>query len=150
MECGTKLIREIINNKRTMRIGLGKSYSGNYEIAPHSLNQDESRKKNVVINFDLSSKTTLVVNNPLTNKVSVKKNPLHIALGHELIHGLRDMQGASNDGEVILYNAYNYLGEKKEKYESLEELETVGIIGNYKYTENKLRKEQGYEERVTY
>ena len=32
----------------------------------------------------------------------------------------------------------------------VEELVTTGIIGNYKYTDNKLRKEHGYAIRLFY
>ena len=37
-----------------------------------------------------------------------------------------------------------------ETSESTSELETIGIKGNNKYTENKLRKEHGLNKRVAY
>ena len=57
--------------------------------------------------------------------------PAHIALGHELIHGYRSMQCEANDDIDV------------------EEKTTTGIDGfEYKFTENKLSKEQKINKRI--
>ena len=50
-------------------------------------------------------------------------------------------------------NRYNYKksdGNIWQTSDSTEGIETVGIIGNSKYTDNKLRKEQGLNEKIKY
>ena len=71
-------------------------------------------------------------------------------MGHELVHGIRDMKGHTASMEDTRYKFKNFKGEYVEDKAPLEELITTGIIGNYKYTDNKIRQEQGKLRRVMY
>ena len=104
-----------------------------------------------IIDIDLSSTTTTVRN----FKTKCSENgytPAEITLGHELIHCLRYMEGVStSEEEDYQYtDGDNIITEKKQ---SVEELETIGL-GKYKkiykYTENKLRKEHHFQQRITH
>ena len=76
---------------------------------------------------------------------------MEIVGGHELIHAYSAMNGnAPKDGEESSYIYRDVDGKLYETQEETSELETVGIIGNEKYTENKLRKEHGLNKRVVY
>lgn len=70
----------------------------------------------------------------------------YLALGHEIVHGIRDMKGHTASMVDIYYTFKNSKGEYVEEKASEEELITTGIIGNYKYTDNKIRKEHGFME----
>jgi hypothetical protein len=76
-----------------------------------------------------------------------KKRPIEIGLGHELLHLLHYFDGVmAPKGEVELEP--NLIGESS----PLEELNTVGL-GNLPSdypTENKLREEQGLDQRNSY
>lgn len=74
-----------------------------------------------------------------------------IVIGHEMIHGNRSMNGvASYEKDFTSYIYKDKDGALYKTRERTEELHTVGISGNYEYTENKLRKEQGYNQRIQY
>ena len=52
-----------------------------------------------------------------------------------------------------LYSYYMYKDEDGQTYRKTcqtDELETVGIMGNSAYSENKIRKEQGINSRIRY
>ena len=69
-----------------------------------------------------------------------------------MIHSFRAMKGKAIPSEVR--TSYILKGQDGDYYKisnvRKEELETVGINGNYNYTENKLREEQGYNQRIEY
>lgn len=73
-----------------------------------------------------------------------------MALGHELIHGYRDMKGISAPHKRARYTFKNWQGQNTLDEALLEELITTGIIGNYNYTDNKIRVEQGFPKRIKY
>ena len=51
------------------------------------------------------------------------------------------MKGEAVKGKNVPYYYIDIFGNKVPGQASLEELQTIGIIGNYSYTENKIRKE---------
>ena len=75
-----------------------------------------------------------------------------IVLGHELVHGNRAMNGEASPKDNM--NSYIFKDTDGDYYKvnnvKTEELETVGISGDYRYTENKLRKEQNLNIRIQY
>lgn len=73
-------------------------------------------------------------------------------MAHELIHALAYLNGTSvKDGTKVDYIYENENGVKmKVLGEEKEETDTVGLTGSRKYTENKIRKEQGWGKRVKY
>lgn len=84
--------------------------------------------------------------------VSYEAMPMHLILGHEMIHGLRSMKGEAIDKEKISNYIFEDVDEKTYMVSGVptDELITTGIIDNYKYTENKLRKEQELNQRIKY
>lgn len=95
---------------------------------------------------------TNTVLNPKTKRSENGYASTEITLGHELIHSLRYMEGISTltreyyqyiDGELLI----------TEKNQSVEELQTIGLgkyKQTYKYTENKLRKEHKFQQRLSH
>ena len=74
-----------------------------------------------------------------------------MVLGHELIHANRAMKGEDYEFDTqITYSYKDVDGKEYQTEKKANELETTGIVGNYIYTENKLRKEQGYNQRIKY
>ena len=73
-----------------------------------------------------------------------------MALGHELIHGYRDMIGISASKKKVKYTFKNWQGQNTLDEAMLEELITTGLKGNYIYTDNKIRVEQGFPKRIKY
>ena len=71
---------------------------------------------------------------------------------HELIHSLRYMEGIStSEKEDYKYTDGTYL--VTEKKQSVEELQTIGLgryRNKYKYTENMLRREHHFQQRLSH
>lgn len=67
----------------------------------------------------------------------------------DLVHGMRLYDYGARMYDQIL-GCRKYLGVMYKQCDPVEELITTGIIGNYKYTDNKLRKEHGYAIRLFY
>ena len=53
------------------------------------------------------------------------------------------MKGEKIPNESVLYYYSDLNGKRQPAQASLEELQTVGIVGDYRYSENKIRKEHG-------
>ena len=53
------------------------------------------------------------------------------------------MKGEAVRNTSTLYRYQDELGGNAPSQAGLEELQTIGIFGNYRYTENKIRKEHG-------
>ena len=105
----------------------------------------------VVVNFDVTYTPKLLTKNGKTGKSSEEVIPLFIVLGHEIIHGERSMDGIAVDPDTkFSYKYRTPYGQLKIKNTSKEELETVGIWGKAKRTENVLRKEHGLNKRIKY
>ena len=79
-------------------------------------------------------------------------NVAYSALGHEMIHGLRDMEGVSSKEEEVLYFVKDWRGKLIQRQAPKEEIVTTGIQKreSYKYTENQIRREHGLPVRVSY
>ena len=160
---GTKLIAGIINNhKHRMTIKTnneGKCDTG-YPFRADAWNKEKGTDANITI--DLNHDYYTLSKYSWQKKATWYKQPLCIALGHELIHGNRAMYGMGSNKKAGDYKltSFDYINEKgitMECYgEGQEELETMGIdyfnTSNHKFykcsanpiTENALRKEHGY------
>lgn len=53
------------------------------------------------------------------------------------------MKGEKIPNESVLYYYSDLNGKRQPAQASFEELQTVGIVGDYRYSENKIRKEHG-------
>jgi RHS repeat-associated protein len=150
---GTKLVRSLVNSKHNGYIGINDAthkFDGSKANSAKTFAADKASKKGVgsdgYVNFNPEA-TTVHVTNPKTGKKEAKKRPIEIGLGHELLHLLHYFDGVmAPKGEVELEP--NLIGESS----PLEELNTVGL-GNLPSdypTENKLREEQGLDQRNSY
>ena len=167
---GTKLIRTIINSKKTTEIGVN---SQGINKAHSIYRQDAYNGKgtDVRITYDPNQEHSpeVLVKNPRNGNSSYEVSPVIINLGHELVHAERALYGrqASDDTDNKHDEALGqYLvtrpnGLSYKITDELEELQTTGIksifinsskatSGNSQFTENILRKEHGYNERVEY
>ena len=61
-----------------------------------------------------------------------------------------EMKGEAVRGTSVGYNYKDLDNNVRYGQESLEELQTVGLMGNYRYTENRIRKEHGHGWRRAY
>ena len=140
---GTNLVRDIISHKGKMTIHLSNDENQEYPNRNSSIPGSD-------VYFNPIRRTQVTVADKNGNASSFNNMPF-LALGHEMIHGFRDMNGVSVDIKIKqIYANRNYLGVMYKKCAPVEELVTTGIIGNYKYTDNKLRKEHGYAIRLFY
>lgn len=114
-------------------------------------NQSNGKGSDGYINLNPSVTVGLRVQDPNTGNTIVETVPMEITVGHELIHAYSAMNGNTpNEDKKSSYIYKDVDGKMYETNESTSELETVGIKGNNKYTENKLRKEHGLNKRVVY
>ena len=140
---GTNLVRDIILHKGKMTIHLSNDKNQEYPNRNSSIPGSD-------VYFNPIRRTQVTVADKNGNASPFNNMPF-LALGHEMIHGLRDMNGESIDRNIEqIYANRNYLGVMYKQCDPVEELITTGIIGNYKYTDNKLRKEHGYAIRLFY
>lgn len=148
LKVGTGLISSMISNKHTATISLGNRNSNSREYRRDAIN---GKGTNVSISFNPNHKPVVLTKDNRTGESLTQTIPNEIVLGHEMIHGYRSMNGEASDG--ARYTTYTYKDSDGGVYrvkEKAEELQTIGIIDNYKYTENKLREEQGYNKRIEY
>jgi hypothetical protein len=146
---GSELIRDL-NKKgdgaRTVIISIGTGGNSESHLQANSTNGVGTDSN---VTFDPTSNPLIKTKDPVTGNVSRATRPNEIGLGHELIHADRAMKGKSVEGtttQTYTDAAGNTVTESVRK----EEVETVGTQGNYRYNENKLRKEQGLNERGAY
>ena len=145
---GTALIRDIINDKHTLTIRVWDGDNKEQPISSHDGKQKGVGSDALVL-FNPNRRTSLGVAEENGNCKEFKNLP-RLALGHELVHGVRDMKGHTASMTKTRYKFKNFKGEYVEDEAPKEELITTGIIGNYKYTDNKIRQEQGKLPRVMY
>jgi len=127
---GTSLIYGLVHDNNKMNISVVRG-----EFKVHDVYRQDAingKGTDVSVEVDFSSKHSFLTQNANTGTIRKEQMNKAIALGHELIHGYRSMNG----------EALSDL--------SKEENITVGIEGNYKFTENKLRQEQGLNKRLKY
>ena len=148
---GTSLIESVIKHKRTMKIQITDPGEKSREHDIYWKDAFNGKGTDVVVNFDVTYTPKLLTENGKTGKSSEEVTPLFIVLGHEIIHGERSMDGISVDPDTkSSYKYRNPYGQLIIKNTSKEELETVGIFGKAKRTENALRKEHGLNKRIKY
>lgn len=157
LQIGTSLLRDVINNSHTTTI-FQNTDDERYAEPLEKWGRKEFKHpkgtmpgSDALINIDLSPTTNTVLN-PKTKRSENGYTSTEITLGHELIHSLRYMEGISTlaredyqyiDGELLI----------TEKKQSVEELQTIGLgkyKQTYKYTENKLRKEHKFQQRLSH
>ena len=146
---GTNLIRGIINNKYLLTIREVKGDDPNEEFATNTKNSRNGIGTDANINFNKNRGTPISVEGKYGYSTHAN-NTSFLALGHELIHGFRDMKGISAPKKKVKYTFKNWQGQNTLDEALLEELITTGIIGNYNYTDNKIRVEQGFPKRIKY
>ncbi len=146
---GTSLVSELINHERNMDI-----ISDAGEIFLHDKYRRDAfngKGTDVYIYYDLNEHPTVITRDRKTGKSIEERIPSHIVLGHEMVHGHRSMNGkAVSLGNKSEYTYKTENGDIMKAVEKTEELETVGIKGNYTHTENKLREEQRLNNRIKY
>lgn len=148
---GTGLIRELNSKQagaKTVTIDVQNS-TGVFEDgignkAGHTNAESENaangRGTNAFVSFDPTSNPNIITEGTNGNSEETQR-PNEIGLGHELIHAWHFMTGTKGVGEED--NTYkDASGNDVTQTEKKEELNTVGLKGSSKYTENKLRKEQ--------
>ena len=111
----------------------------------------------VVVDFD-SPTSKKWVGDSATGQLKQESEspPRYITLGHELIHGLRQLEGFAVS-DIVGWGQYrNPYAPTPGQWEALEEAETIGIpvpqaaqVGTG-VTENDLRAEHGLEERMSH
>ncbi len=140
---GTTLIRNLIADTHITTISVGVKGSGNSANAVNWTDAQNGTGSDATVSFDLTSNPSILSENSKTGKVSRKKRPKQIGLGHELIHA-----DHINNGDVDLTpTIYTYKDETGTLVTQMvrsEELRTVGLKGVKAgdVTENDLRKEQ--------
>ncbi|MDE5987425.1 MAG: hypothetical protein K2H16_09155, partial [Prevotella sp.] len=151
LTAGTSLISELVDHEKTVSIIPGDSYRERGIYRKDELNGKGSNAK---VWYDFDTPVPTIVRDRKTGKRIKENIPRHIALGHELIHAHRSMNGVAKDMNKMTQYSYEGMGGILDA--PIEELETTGIkdidgsVRNYKFTENKLREEENLNERLRY
>ena len=151
LNVGTSLLRDVINHERTTKIKIDEEKDKDYYHS--NCPQDASNGKGTdgIIYLNPSLSVSAKVQDSKTGNTIEENMPMKIIVGHELIHANSAMNGnAPKENEKSSYVYKDVDGELYRTETYTEELETVGIKGNKKYTENKLRQEHGLNKRVVY
>ena len=147
---GTSLIRQLINSPRTVII----QYASNHSADPASTRDMRAgRPTDVTIYFSSTFRPVVDTFNIDTGLILREPIPIHIALGHELIHALAIVTGTVFRGVTDSF-LINPQGRdiRLERGVSREEIATIGVIPEVTrtrhdvsrdITENVLRMEQG-------
>jgi hypothetical protein len=171
--CGNQLIMNILARKYTININEFTGDSRANTRPEDEVNKSNGIGTNVILAYDVNAITE---NIGQENRLSfwckrkdgtvyeTKKAPPEIFLGHELIHALHYVQGTmiashddfgynieGTDESGIVKTGYHTINRNDTIYPS-EEARTTGL-GTYQaeiLTENKLRLQYGYDERITY
>lgn len=151
---GTSLVASIINSKRIMTIQF--SEYGESKCSP-KYPRDAFNGKGTDVNVFINKAQTPSIYTIDVNSGKIKKEKFFIKfieLGHELIHGIRNMNGEGESYENKETYHHVYFGPNPATVNmsnvKTEELVTTGLTGHYKYTENKLRKEHSLNIRINY
>ena len=151
LKTGTGLVADVIGNSHTTAIQMGDAGTRNYYHPKFRKNTSNGKGTDGYINLDTSEIPSVVVKDSKSGKSKREKMSTSMVLGHELIHANRAMKGEDYEFDTqITYSYKDVDGKEYQTEEKANELETTGIVGNYIYTENKLRKEQGYNQRIKY
>ncbi|TGX79411.1 hypothetical protein E5358_14915, partial [Palleniella muris] len=148
LSTGTSLIYELVNHDRTVEIMQGDAY---HEHPVYRRDAFNGKGTDTEVYYSFDTDVTTIVQNRKTGKSVSEVIPRHIALGHELIHGHRSLNGVAKDPDLKMKYSYTDIdGYIYEANEKIEELETTGLSGNYKFTENDLREEEKLRKRIKY
>jgi RHS repeat-associated protein len=156
LKLGSELIQELIqlgDGAKTVTIKQVKGEKKNYAyIADDSKEADAENGTgtNAIIDFNLASADVLV-EDPDTGELFTETMAPHIVLAHELIHAYNINKGTRLPDKKVDHT-YNTPYGRETENEKLGELNTVGVSGydKNKYTENKIRAEQGQYTRRAY
>ena len=156
---GTGLLREVIGSSHTAFVSRGEKnsespvltgihYDGNMGRNVYTNENDRYNGKgtNVKITLVSGTESGRFVSSRADGSgrtIEERERPEYVGAAHEFIHGIRDMKGEAVRNTSTLYRYQDELGGNAPSQAGLEELQTVGIFGNYRYTENKIRKEHG-------
>jgi len=126
-----------------------KTLSGN----PNWANARNETGTNAIINVNIKQDLEVPTVNSKTGNLHSDAFPLRIILAHELIHAYNISKGIVPPYEMVenTYRANTDSGFKTETVD-IDELYTIGISGydGNKFTENKIREEQGFNLRIAY
>jgi RHS repeat-associated protein len=159
LRAGSELIRDL-NQKgagaKTVTISIGTG--GNSASAADRnasggvdwTNATNGTGANATVNFDPTSNPNILTTDPATGNVSGATRPNEIGLGHELVHADHINKGTVDFTPAT--NTYQTATGTQTQSVATEELRTVGVSGhnNNKATENKIRQEQGLNQRGAY
>ena len=153
---GTELIYQLINNSNICTIKVSNKNETTY--ADINLASMSGVGTDTTINFiaDYEKQDKVFVYDKNANVVE-QKQPVQIALAHELIHSLRGMKGSRKKAGM----GTNKMPGANNEYWRQEKFDTVGIdhirddgsyadAANWYFTENTIRREQGFYWRAKY
>ena len=144
-------MRDVIGYDLTTEIQIGSENDKNRYHAYFPQDRSNGKGTSGYINLNPSIAVGLMVQDSNAGNTIVETVPMEITVGHELIHAYHAMNGNTpNEDNESSYIYKDVDGKKYEAQSPTRELETVGLVGNNKYTENKLRKEHGLNKRVAY
>ena len=161
LRAGSELIRDL-NKKgdgaKTVTISIGSVGSGNSATTVDRnatggvdwTNATNGTGANATVNFDPTSNPNILTTDPTTGNVSGATRPNQIGLGHELIHADHINKGTVDFTPAT--HSYQTATGTRTQTVATEELRTVGVPGHNtnKATENKIRQEQGLNQRGAY
>ena len=131
LSIGTSLVSGIIEDNHKMKISIETGEFREHDIYRKDSSNGKGTDVEIYVDLNDTSRQFLTYNEK-TKEYGRDPIVMKIAVGHELIHGYRSMKGEASSDNVV------------------EELVTTGLLGNYKFTENKLRKEHHENKRIKY
>ena len=159
---GTGLLREVIGSSHTAFVSrgdnnekallTGEHYDGNMGRNVYTNEGDRYNGKgtNVRIALQPGEVSGMLVSYNEKGKTREEACPEYLTAAHEFIHGIHDMKGEKIPNGSVLYHYIDTEGIPQPAQASMEELQTVGIVGDYRYSENKIRREHGLRLRRKY
>ena len=143
---GTTLISDAINNEHTASIVI--EHTGGF-VAENAnpIAATNGEGSDVYIFYSVQQSPKIGVSKD--GGISYEERPSYIGLAHEMIHGVRSMNGIAVTG-LVPFSIYDKTGGKLTQPTFKEELETIGIGGKSKYiiNENLIRLEHELDTRI--
>ena len=152
-EAGTRLIKRLIDSRKTVAIYVGKAGSGNNNTRVNKKNAINGKGSDALVRFDPTKEVYTLTEEPGEDYLTEQKRSNQVGLAHELIHADRTMRGVSKDLKETEVWAYtNEKGKRVGTHAPKEELATIGLKYNTAddITENMIRMEQGENKRGAY
>ena len=143
---GTTLISDAINNEHTASIVI--EHTGGFaEKDADNVAATNGEGSDVYIFYSVQQSPKIGVSKD--GGISYEERPSYIGLAHEMIHGVRSMNGIAVTG-LVPFSIYDKTGGKLTQPTFKEELETIGIGGKSKYiiNENLIRLEHELDTRI--